>query len=281
VTIRVRAPATTANLGPAFDAAGVALDLWNELEIHDGEGIEIRGEGAAELPRDRTHLGVRAFELVAPADGHRFVFTNRIPLAGGLGSSAAAVALGLVAGARVARAVLDPERLLGLGVELEGHADNLAAALAGGVCLTWEGHIARIADDVPAVPIAVVPQDGRVSTAAARAILPPAVPYADAAFTAGRAALLGAALAQGDPTLFGHALHDRLHEPYRAPLSTVYEVACSQPGVLGVTISGSGPTVIVWAHRGEAYRCAEDLGRRLPGARVVPMAVSSQGAGAL
>jgi homoserine kinase len=145
--LRVRAPATTANLGPAFDCAGVALDLWNELALEEGDGEP-----------DRHHLGVRAFALLAPHDGLRFSFTDRIPRARGLGSSAAVIALGLVAGALVAGRDLDPEALLAVGIELEGHGDNLAAALAGGVCLTWETRIARVADGVPAVPIAVVPE---------------------------------------------------------------------------------------------------------------------------
>ena len=110
---------------------------------------------------------------------------------------------------------LDAEELLAAGVELEGHADNLAAALAGGVCLTWDSRIARLADDTPAVPIALVPE-ATVSTAAARAALPETVRHADAAFTAGRAALLGAALATGSAELFAEALADRMHEPYRA-----------------------------------------------------------------
>ena len=135
VTIRVRAPATTANLGPGFDCAAVALDLWNELELSP--------DGPAPDP---DHLAVRAFALVAPPDGHGFAFTDRIPRERGLGSSAATIALGLVAGANAAGREPDPEELLALGTPLEGHADNLAAALAGGVCLTWDGRIARVAD---------------------------------------------------------------------------------------------------------------------------------------
>lgn len=279
MTIRVRAPATTANIGPAFDCAGAAFDLWNELEVGAGEGVEVRGEGAGELPEDATHLGVRAFELLAPAAGRRFVFTNRVPLAGGLGSSATAIALGLVAATLVRGQQPDAGVLLAHGVELEGHADNLAAALAGGVCLTWDGSIARIADDVPAAPIAVVPRD-RVDTAQARAALPREVAHADATFTAAHAALLGAALAAGDAALFARALDDRLHEPYRAPLSSAYAATRDLPGALGATISGSGPTMIAWARRGEQEACARELERRLPQARVLPLAISPHGAGA-
>jgi len=182
VRLHVRAPATSANLGPGFDVAGVALDLWNELEVGDADG-----------PVDEEHLGVRAFARFASPAGRSFRFTDRIPRERGLGSSAAVVALGLVAGALAAGADPTADELLAEGLQLEGHADNLAAALAGGVCLTWDGHVTRIADDLPAAAIAVVPEQ-RVKTAEARASLPQAVPHADAVFSAVHATLLGAAL---------------------------------------------------------------------------------------
>jgi homoserine kinase len=265
----VRAPATTANVGPGYDCAAVALDLWNELEVAD--------EGEAPDP---AHLGVRAFSTVAPPAGLSFRFTGAIPRARGLGSSAAVIALGLVAACRIAGREADPEELLALGLALEGHPDNLAACLAGGVCLTWEGRIARIAERVPAVPIAVVPE-GEVGTAAARAALPPSVSHADAAFTAARAALLGAALAAGDPELFGAALADRLHEPFRAGAAPLFaELRAAPPaGALGVTISGSGPTVIVWAREDEAETCRAELELRAPDAHVWPLAIAAVGAG--
>ena len=203
--LRVRAPATTANLGPGFDCAAAALELWNEVEVTD----------AATLPLDPNHLAIRAFARLAPTDGLSFAFTDRIPRERGLGSSAATVALGLVAGALVAGRSPGSGELLQLGVDLEGHPDNLAAALAGGVCLTWDGRIARIADATPAQPIALVPEE-RVATQGARAELPAEVAHADAAYSVGRATLLGAALASGSAELFAAAADDRLHEPYRA-----------------------------------------------------------------
>ena len=132
---------------------------------------------------------------------------------------------------------------------------------------------------MPAVPIAVVP-DAEVETAAARAALPETVPHADAAFTAGRAALLGAALAAGDPELFGAALADRLHEPYRSGGAPhLAELRADLPtGALGVTISGSGPTVIVWARESADDECRAELASRLPGTTVLPLAVAGQGA---
>ena len=264
MTIRVRAPATTANLGPGFDCAAVALELWNELEVEEG------GEP------DSEHLGVQAFSLLAPPEGRTFTFESRIPRERGLGSSASVIALGLVAGARAAGREPDPEELLALGLPLEGHGDNLAAALAGGVVLTWETRIARIADDVPAEPIALVPA-GRTNTADSRASLPGTVPHADAAFTAGRAALLGAALASGSAELFASALHDRLHEPYRSPF--LEDVRTSLPGsALGATLSGSGTTVMVWARKGESESCAAALAELHPGVEVLQLRVATQGA---
>jgi homoserine kinase len=268
MTIHVRAPATTANIGPGFDCVAAALDLWNELEVEEGSG-----------EADECHLGVRAFAHLAPTAGKRFRFTDRVPRERGLGSSAAVIALGLVAGALAAGKYPDPEELLAEGVELEGHADNLAAALAGGVCLTWENRIVRVADRLPAVPIAIIPET-TVSTAAARNSLPDSVPHADAAFTAGRAALLGAALAQRSPELFAAAIHDRLHEPYRsakAPLLGVVRAELPE-GALGATLSGSGPTVIVWVREESAAASEAELATKFTEASVLRFAVSAEGA---
>jgi homoserine kinase len=269
VTIRVRAPATTANVGPGFDAAGIALDLWNEVEVGEGPG-----DG------DERHLGVRAFARIASPRGRTFEWVDRIPRARGLGSSAAVVALGLTAGALAIGRDPDPEWLLYEGIDLEGHGDNLAPALAGGVCLTWEGRIARIADAAPAVPIALIPETA-VSTAASRAALPKSVPHADAAFSAGRAALLGAALASGSLDLFTNALADKLHEPYRAGDAPLLEAVRSDlpGGAVGATLSGSGPTVLVWADAGAIESCSAELEARFPDVRVQTLAVSAEGAG--
>jgi len=281
--ILVRAPATSANLGPGFDCAACALGLWNELEVGPGEGVRVAGEGAGELPEGPDNLALRAFALLAPVEGRRFTFTNRIPLARGLGSSAAAVALGLVAGARAAGRAADAGELLALGLPLEGHADNLAAALAGGVCLAWESaggvRLARIADAPPLEPVAVVPA-ARVDTASARAALPAEVAHEDAAFTAGRAALLGAGAAAGDAELFAAALGDRLHEPYRAAGAPILAAVRTElpAGARGATLSGSGPTVIVWAEPARAEDCAAELSVRFPSELVLRPGAAGGGA---
>jgi homoserine kinase len=259
------APATTANIGAGFDCAGAALDLWNELRVTEAE-TEPR-------PDD---LVVRAFACLAPPEGREFSLTSEIPRERGLGSSASVVALGLVAGAIAAGVEPEPERLLAAGVHLEGHADNLAAALAGGVCLTWEGRIASIADDVPATPLVVVPET-RVKTAESRSALPERIPHTDAAFSVARSALLGASIAAASPELFAAALADRLHEPYRSQLLT--EIRAHLPaGALGATLSGSGPAIVVWARHEAAEECRSALAERLEDTRVLQLAVTSKGA---
>lgn len=285
--IVARAPASTANLGPGFDAAAAALDLWNTVELEEGGfAVEVVGEGAGELPLDVTHLSLQAFALLAPPAGFRFRFENAIPLERGLGSSAAAIGLGLVAGAAAAGHVLADGELLTLGARLESHLDNLAAVVHGGVIAVWRSdgspHARRLAVDVPAELIAVVPH-ARTSTEASRTLLPPAVAHADAAETAGAALLLGAALAAGDAELLRHAFRDRLHEPYRAggaPLLARVQAAL-RAEALGVTLSGSGPTVIVWAERGRGDDVAAALRAAVGNdATVMPIAVSATGAAA-
>jgi homoserine kinase len=285
LTVRVVAPASTANLGPGFDAAAAALELWNEVVVEEGSsGVEIEGEGVDELPRDATHLTLRAFALFAPVDGYRFSFVNRIPLERGLGSSAAAIAMGLVAGATVSGGSTAPGELLRLGVPIEGHADNLAAALYGGVCIAMKRqgsiHAHRIAADMPVAAILAVPA-ARTSTAASRNGLPANVTHADAAHNAASAAMLGAAIVGGDVSLLRDAFDDRLHEQYRigdAPLLQALR-AHTPDGTVGVTLSGSGPSVVVWAENGRVADVALELKESLPDdTMVLPLRVAQEGA---
>ena len=269
--MRFRAPATSANIGAGFDAAAVAFELWNELEVTDGEGVVVEGEGATELAADGTNLAVRAYALLADPAGKRFSFVNRIPLERGLGSSAAAIALGLVAAAPNAGA----EELLAAGLTLERHADNLGAALLGGLTLSWDGKIARIAESLPLSPVAVIPKE-RTSTESSRRTLPSTVPHAEAAASAGRAALLGAGAASGDAALFAAALGDWLHEPYRPSPVLDAVRAILPPGCAGATLSGSGPTVIAWAR--DCRACAADLRERFPDHTVLELEVAPRGA---
>ncbi len=224
----VRAPATSANLGPGFDCAGAALDLWNDLHVEPADFgtpfVTLEGEGADELPADESHLALQAFARILPVGRFSFRFVNRIPLERGLGSSAATVAAGVVAGLVAAGRDASPEEVLDLCLPFEGHADNLVPALEGGVCLTWKDGASRrtqrIASSLPLEAIVVVPE-ARVSTRVSRGRLPETVTHGEAAAAAAQAALLGAAVAGGDAGLLAAAFHDRLHEPYRladAPL---------------------------------------------------------------
>ena len=281
--IRVRAPASTANVGPGFDCAGVALALWNELEVSSGSGVVVNGDGADEIPADDSHLGLRAFATLVPLEGYRFVFHNGIPLERGLGSSAATIALGLTAAAAVAGTTWNPRALLEKAAQFEEHLDNVAPALLGGACLAWHGPegcgAQRIAEGMPLDPVVVVPSE-RVATTKARSALPQSVPFGDAAHTAGRAAMLGAAIAQGDAELLTAALDDRLHEPYRARLSEPFEALRSKlpSGGRAATISGSGPATIVWTEPGSVEVCSRELEERFPNARVLAPDVSGRGA---
>jgi homoserine kinase len=287
MTLRALAPASTANLGPGFDAAAAALDLWNEAvveEIDGGPVVEIEGEGAGELTADAEHLTIRAFALVAAPDRFRFRLLNRIPLERGLGSSAAAIAIGLVAGAAVSDRELSAPDLLALGEQLEGHADNLAAALLGGVSITWrhrgERRVAKIASDLPLTPVIAVPPH-RTNTAYSRNGLPSSVSHEDAVVNAAHAALLGAAIASGDASLLAAAFSDRLHEQYRADGAPLLRALRDRPpvGAAGVTLSGSGPSVVVWAEPGQAGAVARELESTLPAdTTVLALGVSPQGA---
>jgi homoserine kinase len=284
--ITAAAPASTANVGPGFDAVGIALDLWNELvaEESDSFAVEVAGEGADEVPRDRSHLALRAFELFAPADGYRFTLRNRIPLERGLGSSAATIAIGLVAGAAAAGRAADTQVLLEAGAPLEGHVDNLAAALNGGICIAWNRngapHAARISGRLSLVPVVVVPEE-RTSTSASRAGLPATVAHGDAAATAGSAAMLGAALASDDTELLRESFFDRLHEPYRigdAPLLGLLRASLPD-GAAGATLSGSGPSVVVWAEPGRVGDVVAGIAAVAPaGTKVLPLPITEQGA---
>jgi homoserine kinase len=282
----VRAPASTANLGPGFDCAAAALDLWNELYVEEGEhAVVVEGEGAAELPTGDGHLALRAFALLASPESYGFRFVNRIPLERGLGSSAATIAAGLVAAAAVTGRTTTPDELLELGLPLEGHADNLSAALRGGVCLSWQNgagpHATRVATGLPFDPVIVLPES-RVNTSTSRGRLPEQLPHAEATAAATQAALLGAAIASGDADLLAAAFHDHLHEPFRAPDAPLLQELRDDPvpGQVGVTLSGSGPSVVVWAEKQgpDPLTVVTELQQRYPDARVLPLRIAEQGA---
>ena len=245
----VRVPASSANLGPGFDVMAAAVGPWLELEVVETGTFGV----VTELPvaADRSNLVVRAFERLAPADGFRFRISSEIPLSGGLGSSAAAIVAGLAAADHLFG--LDAD-LMALAIELEGHPDNVGAALRGGfvICDGADVHRVPAPDELEAV--LVVPADA-VATVDARAALPASVPLADAVANVAAAATLTLGLATSNWDLISAGLRDRLHQPYRAPLyprSAALLARASSLGALGATISGAGPTVLVWCRADQA-----------------------------
>lgn len=253
----VLVPATSANLGPGFDSFGLALDLFNrfEAELADEWSVEVAGEGAGRLETGADNLVARAMarafaEAGKPELRARVHCLNVIPTGSGLGSSSAAIVGGLLLGEALARADFGERRRIEIAAEIEGHPDNVAAALLGGFTVCWmERGLARCARFEPARGLAavVVPALGELATKTARAMLPNDVPHKDAAFNVAHAGLLAASIATGRPELLGAALADRLHEPYRAAavadLRTVDRIL-QDAGASGVALSGAGPTVI-------------------------------------
>lgn len=242
----VRVPASSANLGPGYDALAAALSLHLELEVEEtGEFfVHTMVEGT---PADRSNLCVRAFEALHPADGLTFHIRSDIPLAAGLGSSAACIVAGLAAADHLYE--LDAP-VFELARELEGHPDNVAAAICGGFVICAGDEPARF-DPTPGLEgvIAIPPE--RVSTEDARAALPDEVPMADAVHNAAHSALLVLGLASADLDLVARGLSDRVHQRRRRhlyPRSMELVERARELGAIGATISGAGPTVLFWSH---------------------------------
>lgn len=259
--LRVRVPATSANLGPGFDALGLALSLYDDVVVRvtdePGLSVDVAGMGAASVPRNARHLVVKSmratFRLLGGAPkGLEVVCANRIPHGRGLGSSAAAIVAGVIA----ARGLivgggerLDDQAALQLAAELEGHADNVAACMRGGLTVAWtddddHARCVQVPVSNDLAPVAFVPGAGS-STKAARKMLPDSVLHGDAARNAGRAALLVEAL-RADTELLMVATEDALHQQYRAaamPRSTALMAELRAAGLPAV-ISGAGPTVL-------------------------------------
>jgi homoserine kinase len=247
----VKVPASSANLGPGYDVLGAALALHLELEVEETGSFSVVAEGLG-VPLDRSNLCVRAFESLRPADGIAFRIRSEIPLAAGLGSSAAAIVAGLLAADHLYELAQEPEDVLVKAAELEGHPDNVAAALYGGfvVCASDEGTLTATKLDPPegVEAVVVIPHE-QVPTEEARDAIPKAVPLADAVSNISAAAELVLGIQRSDLTLIGRGLADRLHQPHRAHLyPRSMEIVAEAPrmGAIGATISGAGPTVLVW-----------------------------------
>ncbi|HVE98942.1 MAG TPA: homoserine kinase [Mycobacteriales bacterium] len=256
--VRIRVPATAANLGPGFDSLGLALGLYDDVVVRiadSGLHVDVAGEGADDLPRDKRHLVVRALRAAFDALGGQprgleVVCANRIPQSRGLGSSAAAIVAGVTAARHLVLGGISDDDVLALTAELEGHPDNVAACLLGGVTIAWragDGQVRVTRVDLhPALRAVVLVPNAKSSTAKARRLLPETVPHADAAWNAGRAALLVEALTR-QPELLLEATDDRLHQPYRAEAMprTAALVASLRAKGLAAAVAGAGPTVLV------------------------------------
>lgn len=272
----VRVPASSANLGPGFDVLAVALSLSLELEVVETGAFAVKTE--LEVPRDRSNLVVRAFERLAPADGFEFRIASQIPLSGGLGSSAAAVLAGLLAADHIFK--LDAD-VAAIATELEGHPDNVAAGLYGGVVICAGQRVHRLEPPLGLEAVLVVPHRA-VATAQARAALPQQVALADAVENLSAVAQLVLGLRDSDPELIAAGLRDRLHQPHRAHLfprsARLLELA-PRLGALGATISGAGPSVLVWCRCEQTSAVMEALAGHTDGwARLIRAPFESQGA---
>ncbi|NEA28004.1 homoserine kinase [Actinomadura bangladeshensis] len=295
--VLVRTPATSANLGPGFDSLGLALSLYDDVEVELTGGavsIEVDGEGAEVADRGERHLIVkvlrRTFDVLddlagsgpARPPGIRLRCRNRIPHSRGLGSSSAAIVAGIVAARALhpAGKLFDDDAALRLATEIEGHPDNVAPCLAGGLTVAWTApggaRLVRLESQVAQVT-AMVPEQ-RLATERARSVLPATVPHGDAAANAGRAALLIAALTGGLPEdVLLDATEDRLHQDYRAPAmpdSAALVKTLRDAGVPAV-ISGAGPTVLAFTNASRVDSVVPEVGK---GWHIHPLDVATRGA---
>jgi homoserine kinase len=266
----VRVPASSANLGPGYDVLAAALSLHLELEVSEAGEFSVDA-GGQPVPDDRENLCVRAFEALHPADGLRFEIRSEIPLARGLGSSAAAIVAGLMAADHLFELGLEREQIYDRAVALEGHPDNVGAALYGGfvVCPSADGDSrpppVRLDPPEGVEGVVVVPGE-EVPTDRARAAMPAEVPVADAVANVAAASQLVLGIQRSDLTLISRGLADRLHQPHRAhlyPRSMELLAEARDLGAIGATISGAGPALLFWCFWQDTGKVTEALRGRV------------------
>ncbi len=262
-SITIRVPATTANLGPGFDCLGLALDLWNEVKIErfgSGIAVEVTGEGADQLPTDESNLIAESifyfFKTVgarAPEDLH-IRCRNDIPLSSGLGSSSAAVLSGLLGANELLGGPRSTEQILRLAAQLEGHPDNVAPAIMGGltVVATAGNEIFTAEIETAPLPVTVVVPAVKLSTQDARRAIPDKVRISDAVFNVSRTALVVESLRTGDLELLRRVMDDRLHQPYRTKLipGAADAIRAAQEAGAAAALSGAGPGVVAFSAQG-------------------------------
>ena len=267
----VRVPASSANLGPGYDAMAAAMAMHLELEVEEAGEFSF-DTGGLEVSTGRDNLVVRAFESLRPADGIAFRLRSEIPLARGLGSSAAAIVAGLYAADHLYELALTKDEMLARATAIEGHPDNVAAAIYGGFVVCGTGvdgtpTAARFDPPEGLEGIVAIPPD-EVSTRRAREAIPAEIPLADAVANVSSAALLVLGLRSADLDLVSGGLHDAIHQPRRRelyPRSMEIVDAAAELGALGATISGAGPTVLVWTTWQDAGNVAAALEERCAG----------------
>lgn len=259
--VRVQVPATTANMGPGFDCLGMALQLYNTVEMSfapAGLLIEIQGEGVSEIPRDEKNIVYLAAQRVFRLSGQescglKIKLANSIPVSRGLGSSTAAIIGGMIAANILSGNKLSQKEIINNACAMEGHPDNIAAAVLGGivVAVPADGEVKcqRILPPKNLRAVVSIP-DFTLTTKNSREALPQQVPLSDAAFNLGRVALLIASLYTGDINQFGTAMEDRLHQPYRTSLVPGMKkvfAAAKLAGAKGITLSGAGPSIVAYS----------------------------------
>lgn len=268
--VTVRVPATVANLGAGFDVLAAAVGVHAEVTLSPAPAPRVAVTGVT-VPQDASNLMYRSVAAVAATLGYTGAFAleahSPIPLRSGLGSSAAAIVGGVVAASRLLGGALDADALLRVATDLEGHPDNVAGALFGGIVIVARnGATFRWTRIIPALPLAVVLAVPalEIDTAAARRLLPREVSREDAVFNLGHTALLVAALVQGRSDLLRDALRDRLHQPYRAVLVPGFDRvtrAAVDAGAYGAVLSGSGPTIAALAPPSATHTVGEAMGQ--------------------
>jgi homoserine kinase len=297
--ILVKVPATTANLGPGFDALGMALDLWNEAEFSATKdrqiSLTIKGEGAEKLPRDAENAIVDAalqvYDLAGRScPGMKIHCVNRIPLGSGLGSSSAAMLTGMLGANALLGNPFSREEILKLAIETEGHPDNVAPAMLGGLVasIIHESHVVSLRLTLTGqrtpIHITVILPDFDFPTRQARAILPKQIERRDAIYNISRAVIVTEAFRTGDLDMLGEAMTDKLHQPYRLPLIPGAQAAMDamkQAGASAVALSGAGPSLIAFSSKREtaigeaAKRAFAESGLE---ARVYKLKISRKGA---
>ncbi len=268
--IIVKVPATTANLGPGFDALGLALDLWNEAEFTattDGRiTVKVKGEGKGVLPTDESNAVAEAALLIhqlagKPFTGMQIKCVNCVPLGSGLGSSSAAMLTGMLGANALLGNPYSREEILKLAIETEGHPDNVAPAMLGGLVasIIHENHVVSLRLTLTSrrapIHITVVLPDFDFPTKQARAILPQQIERRDAIHNISRAVIVTEAFRVGDMDMLGEAMEDKLHQPYRLPLIPGAQAAMNamkQAGASAVALSGAGPSLIAFSSKAEA-----------------------------